>query len=79
MKILLATAFSVVISLSGAVYAQETGATQPDALGTDDDPGGGDADDSPSTPDDERRREKNGGDERIVHCESGLAGDEEDL
>jgi hypothetical protein len=47
MKILLATAFSVVLSLSGAVYAQETGATQPDALGTDDDRGGG-ATDAPT-------------------------------
>src|ERR671910_1634533 len=35
MKILLATAFSVILSLSGAAFAQETGATQPD-----DDPGG---------------------------------------
>jgi hypothetical protein len=41
MKILLATAFSVILSLSGAAFAQETGATQPDPLGTDADRGGG--------------------------------------
>jgi hypothetical protein len=41
MKILLATAFSVILSLSGAAFAQETGATQPDPLGADEDLGGG--------------------------------------
>jgi hypothetical protein len=49
MKLLLATAFSVVMAMSGAAYAQDaggtddttTGATQPDPLGTDNDRGGG--------------------------------------
>ncbi|WP_353643670.1 hypothetical protein [Mesorhizobium sp. WSM2239] len=44
MKILLATAFSVILSLSGAALAQETGATQPDALGADNQRGGGGTD-----------------------------------
>ncbi len=54
MKILLATAFSVVMAMSGAAYAQDTGgtddtttgATQPDALGTDNQRGGGGTDSS---------------------------------
>ncbi|WP_353642929.1 hypothetical protein [Mesorhizobium sp. WSM2239] len=40
MKLLLATAFSVVLAISGAAYAQ----TQPDAGGTDNEPGGGGSD-----------------------------------
>lgn len=52
MKLLLATAFSVVLSLSGAAYAQgtggtddtTTGATQPDPLGADNQRGGGGTD-----------------------------------
>jgi hypothetical protein len=42
MKLLLATAFSVVMAISGAAYAQDnTGSTQPDAQGTDNQAGGG--------------------------------------
>jgi hypothetical protein len=45
MKLLLATAFSVVMAISGAAYAQDnTGSTQPDAEGTDKQPGGGGTD-----------------------------------
>jgi hypothetical protein len=54
MKLLLATAFSVVMAMSGAAYAQDTGgsddtttgATQPDALGADKERGGGTTDSS---------------------------------
>jgi hypothetical protein len=42
MKLLLATAFSVVMAISGAAYAQDTtGSTNPDPTGTDGELGGG--------------------------------------